>query len=96
MVLYEALEYARKGCFVTCNGLENYESIHWYNGKYYFEDGAVVTKEFLENSFWAAKGNWRIKASEEDVDKEKLKKMHEESKGLMLFTGSYEDCILTK
>lgn len=96
MMLHEALADARKGCFVSCNGLERNESIHWYNGKYYFEDGAVVTEDFLEERSWAFEGIWYIKASEDDVDKEKLRMMHEDSKGLMLSTGSYEDCILTK
>lgn len=94
MMLDEALESAREGCFVTCNGLAENESVHWYNGKYYFEDGAVITEEFLEERSWAFEGDWYIKAWKDNIDMEKLKKMHENSNGLMLFSGSYEDCIV--
>lgn len=96
MMLGEALENAREGCFVTCNGLASNESIHWHNGKYYFEDGAVVTEDFLYERSWAFEGDWYIKAFLDDIDIEKLNKMHENSNGLMLFAGSYEDCIVKR
>ena len=37
--------------------------------------------------------NWRIKFTADQVDKEKLSKMHEKSQGLMLINSSYVEAI---
>lgn len=92
MNLYEALEAARDGHFVTNEYFSSDQSLHWYDWKYYYEDGAVVPEEFLENQDFAVNGKWRISIKKQDVDLDKLKAMHDKNKGCMLQGGSYMDC----
>lgn len=47
MNLDEALLSAKNGNFVTNEYFGHTQSLHYYNGKFYYEDGAVVPKEFL-------------------------------------------------
>ena len=94
MNLKEALISAREGNFVTSTRFDSNESLHYYKGKYYYEDGAVVTEEFLFNADWTVQHPWEIRIPKEKVDFDKLKKMHDESKGYMLQERSYMDCII--
>ena len=97
MTLIEALRSARAGNFVTHESFDSEQSLHFYNGNYYYEDGAIVPDEFLFSQAWAVEKPWHIKINKEDIDRNILKKMHDESRGYMLNTGSYEDCkIITR
>ena len=92
MNLQEALSSARDGNFVTNAYFDSDQSLHYYKGDYYYEDGAVVTDEFLGEQEFATKGTWRVAIPKEDIDADKLKTMHEKNKGYMLQSGSYMDC----
>lgn len=93
MYLDGALNLARRGMFVTNNYFDEKQSLHFFDGKFYYEDGAVVTEEFLEQQEFAMGDSWSIKYSNLFIDYKKLKKMHEQSRGLMLQDKSYEDVI---
>ena len=47
MNLREAFISAKEGNFVTSSMFDKNQSMHWYNGKYYYEDGAAVPEEFF-------------------------------------------------
>ena len=53
MNLQEALKVAKEGNFVTNQFFYKNQSLHWYKGKYYYEDGAIVSRYFLFNEDWA-------------------------------------------
>lgn len=91
--LLKALEYARNGCFVTSSVFSSDQSMHYWNGKFYYEDGAVVPIEFLDKEDWAHDMPWRVVALKEQVDQDKLNKMHVDSHGYMLESRSYMECI---
>ena len=88
MNLKEAFLSAKEGNFVISSVFDNSQSMHYYKGKYYYEDGAVVSEEFLYNEDWARQYSWEISIPKEKVDFDKLKKMHERSMGYMLQKGS--------
>ena len=94
MNLEEAFISAEEGNFVTNLAFSEDQSMHYYKGKYYYEDGAVVPEEFLYDEDWARQYPWEISIPKEKVDFEKLKKMHEKSMGYMLQKGSYMECIV--
>lgn len=91
--LLNALEYAKNGCFVTSSVFSSDQSMHYWNGKFYYEDGAVVPVEFLDKEDWAHDMPWRVIALQEQVDQDKLNKMHVDSHGYMLESRSYMECI---
>ena len=86
MNLQEALASAREGNFVASIYFDSDQSLHYYKGDYYYEDGAVVTDEFLKEQEFATTGAWHIAISKEDIDADKLKAMHEKNRGYMLQT----------
>lgn len=92
MNLKEALLSAKDGNFVTNEYFDHTQSLHYYNGKFYYEDGAVVPKEFLHSQDFAINGEWSIVIQKDDIDFGKLKSMHDRSKGYMLSSDSYMDC----
>lgn len=96
MSLYNALALAREGHFVTNEYFDSTQSLHYWNGKYYYEDGAVVSASFLDGQTFATNGNWSIYANKENIDTDKLNNMHNKNKGYMLMSGSYNDCIIKK
>ena len=93
MTLEEALLKAKEGNFITNEYLDTYECIHYYNGKLYYEDGAVIPEDTMYENDYTKNANWRIKFTADQVDKEKLSKMHEKSQGLMLINSSYVEAI---
>lgn len=98
MKLLEAFKSAREGNFISHTYFDEKQSMHEFKYELFYEDGANLTInggiEFLEQQEWAKEG-WYIKFPKEKVDIEKLKKLHEDSKTIMLKYGqSYEDCIL--
>ena len=95
ITLPAALSAAEQGAFVSNTIFEEEQSLHFYNGKFYYEDGAVVSPYFLKEQDFAMNNSWFILANAEYVDKDKLKAMHESSNGRTLNKGSYNDCIIT-
>ena len=93
MTLEEALLKAKEGNFITNEYLDTYESIHYYNGKFYYAAGAVIPEDTMYENDYTKNANWRIKFTADQVDKEKLSKMHEKSQGLMLINSSYVEAI---
>lgn len=93
MNLKEAFLSAKEGNFVTSEMFDRNQSMHYYQGDFYYEDGAVVPMEFLYNENWAVQYPWSIRISKDKVDFDKLKEMHEKSMGYMLQKGSYMDCV---
>ena len=94
MNLKEALQAARKGNFVTNQYFSSDESLHYWNGKFYYEDGAVVTWDFLAEQRFATEGEWSICIPVEKVDKDRLHKVHIDSNGLMLYGNGYMQCVI--
>lgn len=92
MNLDEALLSAKNGNFVTNEYFGHTQSLHYYNGKFYYEDGAIIPKEFLCSQEFAINGEWSIAIQKEDIDFDKLKSIHDKSRGYMLSSGSYMDC----
>lgn len=94
MNLQEAFNAAEEGNFVTSAMFSKNQSMHYYNGKFYYEDGAVVPPKFLEKEDWAINYPWEIIIPKEKVDFTKLKQMHEKHMGYMLEKGSYMSCTI--
>ena len=93
MNLYEALNSAEEGNFVTHRTFGADQSLHYYSGKYYYEDGAgFVSADFLESQDWAREG-WCIKYAADRIDREELQRIHENNRGYVLPEGSYESCL---
>jgi hypothetical protein len=97
MNLHEACQSAREGNFVSHHSFDYDQSMHEYKGNLYYEDGANLTAdgfiEKLAREKWSNEG-WFVKCSKDLIDKEKLEKLHNESRGYMLNGKSYEDCII--
>lgn len=98
MNLVEAIEAAENGAFVSNERFSSDESLHYCNGKLYYEDGAVVTEEFLEQQDFAKGDTWFIKFTADRVNLEMLRGLHEKAGTYMLSAypdiESYEDCII--
>lgn len=92
MNLQEALISAKDGNFVTNEYFGHTQSLHYYRGKYYYEDGAVVPGEFLNSQDFAINGKWSISIEKENINFDKLKSIHESNRGYMLTSSSYMDC----
>jgi hypothetical protein len=92
MNLTEALLCAKDGNFVTNQYFDEAQSLHYYKGKFYYEDGAVVTPKFLRNQNFATNCSWSIAIKNHEIDFEKLKVIHDSNKGYMLIDESYMDC----
>jgi len=95
MTLLEACESCRNGDFVSHSNFDANQSMHYYRGTLYYEDGANVTYHFdwLRSQEWAEYG-WFVKKPKDEVDIDKLNEMHRLSNGHMLCGSSYEECIL--
>lgn len=96
MDLCQALQSAKDGNFVTNPSFDSSQSLHYFNGKFYYEDGAVLSNDFIENYLkkqpWATVNTWSVIIPKEEVDRNKLIQMHRESRGLMLTDKSYMEC----
>lgn len=96
MNLYQALQSAIDGNFVTNESFDSSQSLHYFNGKFYYEDGAVLSDDFIENYLkkqpWAIANRWDIIIPKEEVDRNKLTQMHKESRGFMIPDRSYMEC----
>ena len=94
MSLNGALTSAKAGNFVSNQYFSSDQSLHYYKGKFYYEDGAVVTREFLETQDFAKGETWYTKKPFNEVDNCKLEEMHLKSNGCMLSGTSYEECFI--
>lgn len=92
--LTDAQSLCYMGFFVQHETFSDDESMHAHGGKLYYEDGTLVASSVtLTNvEHWMLDG-WRIKATPDKVDFEKLNSMHKENEGSKLVGRSYEDCI---
>jgi len=98
MTILEACQSAREGNFVSHKNFDREQSMHEYNYNLYYEDGANLTStgfiETLGREDWAKNG-WYVKYPKEKVNKDKLKKLHEDGNQYMLKNNqSFEDCII--
>lgn len=104
----KAIAFAKDGCFVTNIHFNSDESMHYWNKNLYYEDGALLNEDYLlhylisplsPESIFVGKV-WRIKYTPDEVDKDKLEKMHSEMKDYMLSASNkyktYEEVIITK
>lgn len=94
MNIYEAMASCKEGNFITHKGFKLKESIHYHEGSLYYEDGRDITNtlRLLTSEEWYKDG-WYVKFTKDNVDMDKLKRLHEISRGLMLRCSSYEECI---
>ena len=96
MTFAECVDHVIKGFFMTNDSFSEDQSLHFWKGDFYYEDGALLNDKFLESLYeqdWS-KEHWHVKKAPYEYDKDKLEKMHIESKGYMLQNGSYEDCFI--
>lgn len=91
--LKEAISFAEEGCFVASQMFSPDQSMHYWGGKFYYEDGAVVPLEFFDDQDWAHNIPWRIVAFKDEVCAHLLNQMHQNSNGYMLENSSYMDAI---
>ena len=91
--VYTAALMCQCGCFMTNEHFGAEESMHYYNGKYYYEDGAVVSESYMEILNKEFGDTWCIKYTPDEVDVKKLSDKHRANDGFTLVTGSYEDCV---
>lgn len=89
--LTTAVALCKAGYFVQHVDFGSRESMHYYDGSLYYEDGTEVTVQFLTDNNKSE--NWRVKKNPLEVDLIKLRDMHIEAEGMMLDSGSYEDCF---
>lgn len=93
--VYTAALMCQCGCFMTNEHFGAEESMHYYNGKYYYEDGAVVSESYMETLNKEFGDTWYIKYTPDKVDVKKLSGVHRANDGYVLVTGSYENCVMS-
>jgi hypothetical protein len=98
MTLQEAIQSVREGNFVSHKYFNSKQSMHEYKGNLYYEDGALLTSnntmEWLQREEWA-KTDWYIKFSEDKINKDKLKDLHDRfSRTMLPYNSSYEECVI--
>ena len=78
---------------IGCDKLEPDESVHCYNGGFYYEDGCMIgsdveaTREFFEDTIygeWANDASWHMVFQLDEEDRKKLAELHESCRGLTL------------
>lgn len=95
MNLNEAIVMCHKGNFMTHKNFDSNQSMHYYNGSLYYEDGANLDSHLRwmkqEESL---QDGWSVKFTSEQVGSQTLSNMHFANRNYMLRSGSYEDCII--
>lgn len=96
MTLTEAIKKCViEGCFVTNTYFSEDQSMHYWNGNLYYEDGAIVQDDWLFEQNFAKGDSWSVCAEGNRVNKEKLASMHSKGRGYMLPADrSYMECII--
>ena len=98
MNIAKAINTCKEGHFITNNLFGSEQSIHFYNGKIYQEDGTVLD-QFLLAALGHRSTNcdWFIKYNKDHVNQKTLKEYHiMYEKDPIKFTidsKSFEDCI---
>lgn len=88
--LTTAVSLCKAGYFVQHVQFSNNESMHYYDGKLYFEDGTSVNVQYLQEQ--ELFDHWRVKKNPLEIDLIKLRNLHaiaEES----ILEGSFEECF---
>lgn len=86
MTFNEALKKAMEGDFISSDELDKTDHIHYYKGKFYFEDGTNFSMDYLMSIEWPIKdSNWYIYKDRSKIDKEILEAIHQ---------NSYEKCFI--
>jgi len=95
MTLQEAFNSCRQGNFVSHNSFDFKQSMHYYDGSFYYEDGVNLTPhlEWLESQEWAKDG-WYVKYMAILVDINTLKQLHNYVRRSTT-NINYEACITT-
>lgn len=97
MNIAKAIITCKDGHFMTNNLFGSEQSIHYYNGKIYQEDGSIVDQSLLVKQGWSTHCDWFIKYNKDHINQKKLKEYHiMYSKDPIKFTldgKSFEDCI---
>lgn len=95
--LNDAIVLCNLGFFMTHSNFDSNESMHYYNGRLYYEDGACLTTSgLIEHPLEWMESGWKIKACPHEIDFDKLKEMHDRAGDKMLSGKSYTDCIIMK
>lgn len=97
MNIEEALKVCEEGNFISNRYFDENQSMHYYNGEFYYEDGGVIGRHmpWLIKQDWAKTG-WRIKINKDCVDFNKLDTLHKKYKNTIMNSGeSYEECKIT-
>lgn len=88
--LATAVALCKAGYFVQHATFGGKESMHYYDAALYYEDGTMVSVQYLtENNLVE---NWRVKKNPLEIDLLKLRDMHIDAQESVL-NGSYEDCF---
>lgn len=92
MIFLEALDSAEEGNFLSNNYFGDEESMHYYKGNYYYEDGPILDEKLID-SLGKEDWDWYVKYPKEKVNLEKLQEMHSSNRISRIYSISYEDCI---
>lgn len=86
-----------KGYFMAAEHFSPDQSIHYYHGEYYLEDGAVINYENMFNIEWVTESKYYILALPKDINKEEYDRLHEiQSHTRSMIDGineSYQKCF---
>ena len=98
MTWEEAIQSAIEGNFVSNKYFTEEQSMHEWNEKLVYEDGAILSGaliNIMHEEDWSKDG-WYIKYTKEQVDRNKLEELHKEFKRCTLSgkNKSYEECII--
>ena len=93
----EAIKSVQEGNFISNKNFSSNESIHEWNEELVYEDGTILSGaliNIMHEEDWSKDG-WYIKYTKEQVDRNKLERLHKEFKGYTLSgkNRSYEECI---
>lgn len=90
--LEDALYAAKtQGSVIRSTGLDDNESIHYFNGKFYYEDGCYLgcsvgeVNELFQSFAWVSRANWYSEYYFTDEDTQFLRSIH-----LYKAMGSFE------
>lgn len=86
MTFDEALKKAMEGDFISSDKLDKEDHIHYYKGKFYFEDGTNFSMDYLMSIEWPIKdSNWYIYKDRSKVNRDILEAIHR---------NKYEKCFI--
>ena len=98
----KAIDACKKNhMIIGCTKLEPNENIHYIDGKFYYEDGCVISTsrlgaiEFLKKQFWAQDAKWYAVRQMDNDDIIRLRNIHKQYSGALsnAFNKSYNQFI---